>query len=305
MASLTAGPDRGHVVEVDDRPGGQRPEQREPAARSAVTDSSGSMSTEARGSSGPIRRGAQRSATWIRALRSLAASLNVRPWRRRASRRSRSSGVGSSSGTSSSSSMRRYRVFSSTSVAARSRNSVDVSRSGFGACVHGRLGLGQEGLDERPQAQPEHVELLAGDELGEQLEVALENGRVDLVRHGSRGYRLRRPIEATARGFGVSRRPGRDDRAGRLLAVSLSRPIVGAAAAGALLPPVAEAGPGFGADHGGNGLCSLRRATLPVSPDPAAVPGAGSSGGSGAVARRRTSGEEWSRMRNGLWSPSW
>jgi hypothetical protein len=45
--------------------------------------------------------------------------------------------------------------------------------------------LPQEGFDHRRQAQPEHVELLAGDELGEQLEVALENGRVDLVRHGS------------------------------------------------------------------------------------------------------------------------
>ena len=62
-----------------------------------------------------------------------------------------------------------------------------VEVEGLGAGGDGRLGLGQERLDERRQAEPEHVELLAGDELGEQLEVALENGRLDLVRHGCRG----------------------------------------------------------------------------------------------------------------------
>ena len=116
-----------------------------------------------------------------------------------------------------------------------------------------------EELGPEPVAvQPEDVELLAGDELGEQLEVALENGRVDLVRHGPRGYCLggrrnatvgasplpagnrtggqrRRPADWNRRAFVVSQ-PVRDDRAGRLLArgsLSLSRPIVGAAAAGA------------------------------------------------------------------------
>ena len=39
----------------------------------------------------------------------------------------------------------------------------------------------------RLEAQPEDIELLAGDELGELLEIALENGRVDLIRHAPRG----------------------------------------------------------------------------------------------------------------------
>ena len=59
---------------------------------------------------------------------------------------------------------------------------------------------------------------------------------------------------------------GRDNRAGRLLAVNLSRPIIAAAAAGAWLPPVAVAGLSVETGHGGVGCAAVAERRCPSSP---------------------------------------
>ena len=152
----------------------------------------------ASGTAPRARRRARRSAraSSSRSCRTCAASWNVLHSSRRASRRSRSSKRHSSSSSSMSSrpgSSRR--AFSSTSVAAISRNSVVSSRS----TVSKLLDLGAERVDDAREGDLPEVDLFLEDQVQQEVERALEDRRRDLVRHGEQATRRE------SQGCGISR----------------------------------------------------------------------------------------------------
>ena len=189
--------DRCDVLGVD-HGGRDRAEdaQRRGPQRGGLSRSSGSGTSERNGSSGPAARGTLRSARRMRASSAAAASLNVLHSSRRASSRSRSSNRSSSSSSSTSSrpgSSRR--AFSSTSVAAMRRNSVATSRSS----VSQALELGEVRVDDRRERHLPELDLLLEDEVQQEVERTLEDGRADLVAHRTTTLPARVAVDATLR----------------------------------------------------------------------------------------------------------
>ena len=126
------------------------------------------------------RAGYELDASSASAASTLAASLKVLHSSRRASRRSRSSQRASSSSRSMSrSSGRRRLVLSSTSVAAMSRNSVATVEVERRPCARARRGRRRRS-GERDLVE---VDLLAQDQVQEQVERPLEHRGLHFVRH--------------------------------------------------------------------------------------------------------------------------
>ena len=177
-----AGAHRGDVLGVDHRPGGAA-STRSAAARSASGGPApaGRAPASGRAPPGPAMRGTLRSARRACGPRGPgAASLNVLHSSSRASSRSRSSKRSSSSSSSASSSPgSRRRAFSSTRVAAMSRNSVATSRS---SAVHA-VELGEVRVDDLRERHLPELHLLLEDEVEQEVEGPLVDRGADRVRH--------------------------------------------------------------------------------------------------------------------------
>src|SRR5205814_8494986 len=135
------------------------------------------------------------------------------------------------------SSIGRYRVLSSTRVAARSRNSVEVSRSGGSApAAMAAFHSARKASTSDPRHSPNTSSSWRETSWVSSSRSPSKTGVWTSYGIAGEGYS----------GTGAER----DDRAGRLLAVNLARPIVAAAAAGVWLSPVAEAGLDVETGHG-------------------------------------------------------